>query len=138
MARSPKNDSGRKKTKKVAPSTTKLKKEADRLFSIFIRTKYADENGIVKCYTCPYTNHYKKLQCGHLVSRYYLPTRYDERNCRPQCYTCNMWRNGMIPHFAANLQAELGQGIVEELYSLARGTARDFDFQAIIDKYKQP
>jgi hypothetical protein len=33
-----------------------------------------------------------------------------------------MWRNGMTPHFAANLQFELGKGIVETLYEKARHT----------------
>lgn len=101
-------------------SVSKLMKEADRLMSLFVRQKYADVNGNVKCYTCPYVAHWKKMQNGHLVSRFYKETRYDERNCRPQCYTCNMFRNGMVPHFAAKLQQELGKGIVEELYELAR------------------
>lgn len=122
--------------KKVKSKTiTWYKKEADRVFSLFLRQKYADQEGMVSCYTCGYKAHWKKLQNGHLVSRYYLATRYDERNCRPQCYTCNMWRNGMIPHFAAKLQEELGQGIVEELYKAAREVIKEFDYTAIIAKY---
>src|SRR3990167_4502451 len=99
-------------------SISKLMKEADRLMSLSVRQKYANQDGNVKCYTCPYINHWKKMQNGHLVSRFYKETRYDERNCRPQCYTCNMWRNGMTPHFAAKLQKELGTGIVEQLYEI--------------------
>lgn len=122
--------------KKVKPKTvTWYKKRADALFSTFLRQKYADKDGMVKCYTCDYKAHWKKMQNGHLVSRYYLATRYDERNCRPQCYTCNMWRNGMIPHFAAKLQKDLGQGIVEELYEKARQLTKNFDYQEIILKY---
>lgn len=121
---------------KTPPTVTKLKKEADRLMSLYVRQSHADENGIVTCYTCPYRNHWKKLQNGHLVSRYYLSTRYDERNCRPQCFTCNMYRNGMTPHFAENLTKELGEGIVEELYSQARQIAKNFNYQEVIDYYK--
>ena len=101
-----------------------------------VRRKYADRSGNVTCYTCPYTNHWKKLQNGHLVSRYYLSTRYDERNCRPQCYTCNIFRNGMTPHFAARLKQEEGEGIVDELYEKARQLNKNFDFQAVIDHYQ--
>lgn len=127
----------RASTGKIKPrGISKLKKEADRVFSLFVRQRFSDNAGEVSCYTCPFRAHWKKLQNGHLVSRYYLATRYDERNCRPQCITCNVWRNGMTPHFAAKLQEELGAGIVEELYKLARELRKNFDYQGIIDKYK--
>ena len=31
---------------------TKLKKELDKVFSQYVRYAYADDNGIVECYTC--------------------------------------------------------------------------------------
>lgn len=109
------------RTRKGAlPSISKLIKACDKEWSLIVRQKYADENGNVICFTCPYTNHWKKLQNGHFVSRYYKSTRWEEKNCRPQCYTCNMWRKGMVPDFAANLQKEYGQGIVEELFRQAQ------------------
>lgn len=117
------------------PSVSKLKKQADSVFSLHIRNKYADKDGIIQCYTCPFRGPVKKMQCGHLVSRFYLATRYDERNCRPQCITCNVWRNGRTPEFAANLQKELGSGIVEQLYVKARELTKSFDYQSIITKY---
>lgn len=126
-----------KKKKVKLPSLTKQKKEADMVFSLHIRQKYADADGIVQCYTCPFKAHWKKMQNGHLVSRFYLATRYDERNCRPQCITCNMWRNGRVPEFALKLQEELGAGIVEELYSVARVLVTNFDYTRIIDTYKE-
>lgn len=118
-----------------APTVTQQKKKADAVFSLHIRNKYADKEGMVQCYTCPFKGPVKKLQCGHLVSRFYLATRYDERNCRPQCITCNVWRHGRVPEFAARLQAELGDGIVEELYTQARVLIKNFDYQSIINKY---
>src|SRR3990167_6429980 len=112
-------------------------KETDKVFSLWVRKSHADKNGNVTCYTCPYTAHWKKFQNGHLVSRYYLSTRYDERNCRPQCITCNIWRHGRTPEFAENLSKELGDGIVEELYAKARELQRSFDYQQIIDTYTE-
>ena len=96
---------------------------------------YADAQGSVLCYTCPYLGHWKKMQNGHLVSRFYLATRYDERNCRPQCVTCNIWRHGRTPEFAEKLTKELGTGIVEELYAKARKLTKNFDFQEQIDLF---
>lgn len=125
-------DKPKKERKKTS---AKLKKELDSLLSKYIRQKYADDNGELICYTCGWRGHWKKLHNGHLVSRYYLNTRFDERNCRPQCITCNLWRNGMTPHFAEKLSKELGVGIVEELYREARKIIKDFPYQEKIDHY---
>lgn len=126
-----------KKPKKIKVKTSsQLKKELDTIFSRYIRQKYADSNGYETCYTCPYREHWKKLQNGHLVSRYFLATRFDERNCRPQCFTCNMYRNGMVPVFSERLEQELGEGITAELYREARKIVKDYPYQSLIEKYK--
>ena len=117
-------------------SSAKLKKELDTIFSRYIRQKYADDNGMVQCFTCSFREHWKKLQNGHLVSRYYLATRFDERNCRPQCLTCNVYRNGRTPEFADRLSKELGEGIVKELYREAQKIVKDLPYQKLIDEYK--
>lgn len=93
---------------------TWYKKKLDAVFSKYIRQKYADSFGIVKCYTCPKAAPISELQCGHFVPRQYLSLRWDERNCRPQCYACNMLYNGQPSAFAARLEAET-PGIVKEL-----------------------
>lgn len=125
------------KTKKKAPTLTDLKKKADALFSKFIRNKYADAEGMISCYTCPYRSEIKKIQCGHFVSRQYIDTRYDERNARPQCWYCNskMFGNGRSVEFGWNLEQEYGKGIVDELFAKAKPLTKNFDYQAIIDKY---
>jgi hypothetical protein len=126
------------KDKKKKPlSITKIKKKLDAVFSQYIRQKYADKNGNCKCYTCDYVNHWKKLQNGHFVSRYYLATRFDERNCRPQCFTCNMYRNGMTPDFSDRLEKELGKGITEELYREARKISKYFPYEEKIKEYEE-
>jgi len=105
-------------------------KELDSWFSKYIRLKY--DKG--RCYTCGYVAPWKRLQNGHMVSRYYLSTRFDERNCRPQCYTCNMFRKGMIPDFSQRLEKELGDGITKELYKIAQRITKDFDIQFLQEK----
>lgn len=98
----------KKKTK------TYYKKKLDAVFSQYIRLKYADEYGVVNCFTCPKFGTVKEMQNGHFVPRQYLSLRWDERNCRPQCYACNMLYNGQPSAFAARLEAET-PGIVAEL-----------------------
>lgn len=103
---SPKTATGKAKGKKRTPA--QLKKELDRLFSIYIRSKYHR-----RCYTCGKTE--VTLQNGHFVSRSYLITRWDERNCRPQCVGCNLFGGGKPLDFEENLKRELGERVVEEM-----------------------
>lgn len=125
----------KKAVKKKVPTKSALRKKLDALFSIYIRTKYADSNGFVTCYTCPKRAHYKEMQNGHFCPRQYLATRYDERNCRVQCYACNMLFNGQPSTFAMKLEAEQ-KGIVAELDKLRHVTTKDFPYLEMIEKYK--
>ena len=66
-------------------SRKNIVKKLDTVFSQYIRLRYAD-NYIVECYTCGIKNHYKKMHCGHFMSRKHYSTRWDELNCQVQCY----------------------------------------------------
>ena len=74
-------------------SQQSLVNDLDRVFSLYIRIKYADENGIVTCFVCDKPYHYLKLDNGHYVSRGNKATRYLEENCYPQCKWCNSIHN---------------------------------------------
>lgn len=97
----------KKKTGAKVPTPAKLKKELDRVFSLYIRGKYEKS-----CYTCGRTG---TLQNGHFISRQYLATRWDENNCRPQCVGCNIYGNGKPLDFEERLKKELGDNLVEEM-----------------------
>lgn len=88
-------------------SVSKLKRELDRVFSLYIRAKYGKT-----CYTCGGQG---TLQCGHFISRSYLATRWDESNARPQCVGCNIWGHGKFLDFEEHLVKELGANRVQEL-----------------------
>ena len=103
---------------------SKLKKELDKWFSLYIRLR-SSENGLVQCFTCGCVKHYKKgMQNGHFQSRGFLATRFDEENCQPQCVGCNMFKQGEQYKFAINLDAKYGEGKAEELEVLARTTIK--------------
>lgn len=107
--------SKRSKGKIKPKGISKLMKELDAVFSRFIRLSAADKDGIVSCYTCGHRNHWKKMQNGHYVSRFYKATRWDESNCRIQCSMCNMWKRGDLITFRINLVNELGESHVRFL-----------------------
>jgi hypothetical protein len=110
--------------KKSLPSLAKLKKKLDSIFSQYIRRKYADKEGMVKCYTCTTRKHWKEMQNGHFISRQYLVTRFDENNCRPQDSSCNIFAHGKPLDFEENLKRELGEGFVEVMKASRHKTVK--------------
>lgn len=119
---------------KKPKTTSQLKKEADRVFSIFIRLKYSNPDGYTTCYTCGKYGHYKEFQCGHFIPRHCLILRYDERNVRVQCVGCNVWGRGRVADFGYNLEDET-PGITTELFKESQKIVKDFPYQEIINKY---
>ena len=98
-----------------------LKKELDRVFSIFIRTRDSNEYGIGRCVTCGYPSLWQKLDAGHYVPRQDLATRWDERNVHPQCKKCNGFRGGEPEKMAAYIDETYGAGAAEQLRTKATG-----------------
>lgn len=93
--------------KRKVKTQAQLKKTLDSIFSIYIRQKYADkQTGMVTCYTCSTTKHWKEMQNGHWIPRNNLSTRFSEENCRVQCVGCNMFQKGRPDVFAVNLIKE--------------------------------
>tara|TARA_R110002012_G_scaffold73347_1_gene186998 strand:- start:2846 stop:3244 length:399 start_codon:yes stop_codon:yes gene_type:complete len=119
---------------------TKLIKKLDAIFSEYIRRKYADKNGIVKCYTCNKRAYWKGegMQNGHFISRSSRILRWNEQNCRPQCYACNCMRYGQNYIFAMNLNTEYGYDIAAELLQKSRQLIKqtDYELEDLIKRYK--
>tara|TARA_R100000908_G_scaffold21485_1_gene8457 strand:- start:1028 stop:1426 length:399 start_codon:yes stop_codon:yes gene_type:complete len=122
-------------------SRKNLIKKLDAVFSEYIRRKYADKNGIVKCYTCNKKAYWKGegMQNGHFISRKSRILRWDERNCRSQCYSCNCHFYGRQYIFAMNLNKEYGYNIAEELLIESKKIIKqtDQDLVDLINEYKQ-
>lgn len=87
---------------------SKLKKELDKIFSVYIRQKYMDHRGYVQCVCCGVKKQWKDMQNGHYVSRANYFLRYDERNCYPCCVSCNVFKHGNYPAFTAFLVKKFG------------------------------
>lgn len=119
------------KPKKAVKTQAQLKKELDRVFSLYIRKIHPH-----KCYTCGKTD--GPMQCGHFVSRQYLATRWSEDNCRPQCWGCNGFGNGKPLDFEERLKKELGNDFVEKMKAsrhISLKLDRDW-YQEKIEHYK--
>mgnify|MGYP003678239876 FL=1 len=118
---------------------SKLKKELDKWFSLFIRLREATDEGLVQCFTCHKVSHYKSgMQNGHFQSRKHLATRWDEENCQVQCVGCNMFKAGEQYKFSVALDSKYGEGKAEELEFLARTIMKvsRIDYEEKISYYK--
>jgi hypothetical protein len=113
-----------------------LIKKLDKVFSLYIRHKYA-KDGMVKCYTCDAVKPIAQMQCGHFISRAYYSTRWEEDNCRPQDVSCNIYHQGMQYEFGRRLEKEIGIGRIEQMMEIKSHPARFSiaDYQEMIDLY---
>ena len=114
------------------------KDKLDKIFSQYIRLKYADTNGMCRCISCGKFHHWKKIQNGHYMSRRHLSTRWDESNCRPQCVACNIFNQGNIQMYRKGLIAQIGEQNVDLIEYRARNATikySDFEYKELIKYY---
>jgi hypothetical protein len=116
-----------------------LVKKLDTVFSIYIRLRKANKQGIVTCYTCGKQDHYKKMQNGHFMSRKSYSTRWEELNCQVQCYSCNVMRYGEQYKYGLELQKEYGKDLPEQLLIQSKQIVKfsNIDLEDMINKYKE-
>ena len=113
----------------------RLKNKLDVAFSIFIRRRFADHAGNVRCYTCGVTKHWKTVDAGHFQSPGKLSTRWNELNVFQQCKKCNGFKSGEQFKFARALDADYGEGTAEEIERLSN-QMRKYSIQELRDLLK--
>ncbi len=122
---------------KKPPTTSKLKKKADALFSVHIRKSYADVDGKVKCVTCGVRKHWKSMQAGHYIPRSNLSTRWEELNTHVQCMQCNVLKKGNLDEYAIFLIEKYGNNILDLLHKQKQQKLKmkHEDYEKLIEKY---
>jgi len=130
-----------KKAKRPKKLTTgQWKKKAWAQFSIFIRTRGADENGMNQCVTCPPGTlaHWKDLQAGHFIAGRLNANLFDERGTNPQCMACNIYRNGAHVMYYRWMQKNHGEEVIDELILQNSQTHKwgANELQEIYEKYR--
>jgi hypothetical protein len=120
-------------------SISKLKKELDKWFSLFIRLRDATNEGMVQCITSGRLYHYKKIHAGHFMSRRHLSTRWCEYNVQPQSAADNLFGQGEQYKFGLALDHKYGEGTAEELQLKSRQIQKfsRVDYEEKISYYKE-
>lgn len=128
--------------KQAKPMVSKLKKEADKYFSTYVR--YRDGNIIdgewfSQCITSGQWIPIKKAQAGHFMSRRYNSTRYEEENVNAQSYRDNVLFYGEQYKYALAIDEKYGEGTAAKLAKMAQ-TPHQFtveELQQIIHDAKE-
>ena len=120
------------------PSRKTLVDKLDKIFSQYIRRRYAINN-ISECFTCGVKNDYKKQQAGHFASRRHYSTRWDEFNVQVQCYSCNICNQGMQFEFGKKLCLKYGDNFAEDLMLKSKEIVKftESDLIELIDYYTE-
>lgn len=115
------------------------KATAWKWFSKYIRKRAADDQDLIKCFTCGKYCHYKNSDAGHFQSRRYESTKFDENNVHPQCKHCNMYLAGNIGVYYEQIEKTYGTGTAKKIIQKSQMTCkRNYnDLKTISDKYRQ-
>lgn len=130
----------RKPKRKTPPSNRTLEKRLWPIFSQFIRQRDSDEGGTAKCISCGVLKYWKEGDCGHYISRSYLPVKYDEMNNHFQCKPCNGFREGNKDEYRKSLVKLYGEQAVLDLEERKHQKFYKLyadDLLKMIEKYKQ-
>ena len=104
---------------------THAKQEADRLFSLAIRS-------IGRCARCDKT---EGLQCSHFISRRYLGTRWTRLNAECLCLGCHKFLTERPIEARDRAREVLGATVYEELEQQARRFVGPVDYAEVLAKY---
>ena len=108
-----------KKPKKQ--SLPALIRKADDITSLYIRQKYADANGYVKCVSCDTVLHWKEMHCAHFIVRGKKATRWLEENLHPACCSCNSFRKEHhVREYTLFMTDFYGREFVDELREMEK------------------
>lgn len=114
-----------------------LIKEADRVFSLYVRRR-GSTYGYNHCYTCGDYLPIEELQAGHFINRRFLNVRWHPLNVWPQCNTCNVEKSGNSEVYKRKLTSQFSELAVEALWDLARSgdSLTEVDIKELIKKNK--
>ena len=113
--------------------------KADKHFSLYIRLRDADENGVGTCITCGTRKEVKYMDCGHYIKRQHMATRFSEINCHTQCKRCNAFEQGNDAKFRQALVGLYGEQNVNLLEAERHKTVRRsaYEMDVIAKHYKE-
>lgn len=114
------------KFRKITKKPTELKKLENKLweiFSVYIRLRDSDNQGMGFCFTCKKPIHWSKGDCGHGIGRQHKATKFNEQNNHLQCKHCNGFEEGRKDLYKPEMDKRYGSGTWDRMQVAAMQTA---------------
>lgn len=131
----------RRELKKQVSARSNAIQKADRAFSLYIRTRDAQEfyGKAFRCISCGRCLPIEQADCGHYINRRHLATRFSEMNCNAQCRCCNRFDEGNIYGYRKGLYTKIGEDNLEKLEAAKNQTLKlsVFELQEIAKMYTE-
>lgn len=108
-------------------------------FSIFIRLRDSDTNGVLRCFTCGAFRHWRSADCGHGIGRQHRATKYSEVNNHGQCKQCNGFEAGKADVYKERVDERYGPGTWDKLLIQSKQVTRwgQFEIDLMAKDYQQ-
>lgn len=127
-------------SKKKGPKSDnrKLVEKLDTIFSLYIRLRDSDSNGICRCITSGEFGHYTDMDAGHFITRDNMATRWEEKNVNAQGRKDNRFLSGKQFEHGQAIDRKYGVGTAEFLLHKSKFECKfqDFELEAMINYYK--
>jgi hypothetical protein len=110
----------------------------DNAFSIYIRVRDADSNGMCKCISSGKLFHWTQCDAGHFINRKHLSLRFNECNVNAQSRSDNRWDEGNLEGYRRGLIEKYGPDIIDKLYAMKNQVKKfsDFEIKAMTKHFK--
>ena len=108
--------------------TLSLDKELDKYFSFYIRKRFANQYGMVRCPSCGVLIKWQQSVCAHYIRRGPMATRWHEHNALAACPICNdsVNENSLKLAIGETLDKHFGPGTAQSMDELSRTTVKMF------------
>ena len=115
------------------------KAELDRVFSLYIRLRDADDMGMIRCISCGRKMPFRHFDAGHYFSRSHTSTRWDEDNVHAECIECNRFAQNHLEGYRENLIDKIGLRRLNALEERHKEVLQEsnIDVDEMIAKYKR-
>lgn len=101
-------------------------------FSMFIRLRDSDADGIAACITCGARKYWRDMDAGHYVTTAKEATKFHENNVHAQCKGCNKWQGGKPVEYEIAIDKKYGVGFAANMRHKSRvpckRLTRHYDF----------
>lgn len=135
----PEKEEVEKKTGNRFKKTTANDEKLWDIFSIYIRLRDANKNGMITCVTSGRVVHWKDSDAGHFISRRHLSTKFDEQNVHAQSRHDNRFQYGRQFEYAKFIDKKYGIGTADKLLVKSRMICKrgQFEIDTMSDFYKK-